>query len=93
MFCRGLPFKYTSSLIIIILSITACTHIPPRADESGAPLKDYTYHAPLQINDGWQVSSLAEEGVNEEIINVGYFPASDDAIGNSCNAWLVVMGQ
>jgi hypothetical protein len=69
MFCRGLPFKYTSSLIIIILSITACTHIPPRADESGAPLKDYTYHAPLQINDGWQVSSLAEEGVNEKIIN------------------------
>ena len=69
MFCRGLPFKYTSSLIIIILSITACTHIPPRADESGAHLKDYTYQAPLQINDGWQVSSLAEEGVNEEIIN------------------------
>ena len=69
MFCRGLPFKYTSSLIIIILSITACTHIPPRADESGAPLKDYTYQAPLQINDGWQVSSLAEEGVNEKIIN------------------------
>jgi len=69
MFCRGLPFKYTSSLIIILLSITACTHIPPRADESGAPLKDYTYQAPLQINDGWQVSSLAEEGVNEEIIN------------------------
>jgi hypothetical protein len=69
MFCRGLPFKYTSSLITIILSITACIHIPPRADESGAPLKDYIYQAPLQINDGWKVSSLAEEGVNEEIIN------------------------
>ena len=69
MFCRGLPFKYTSSLIIILLSITACTHIPPRTDESGAPQKDYTYQAPLLINDGWQVSSLAEEGVNEEIIN------------------------
>jgi len=69
MFCRGLPFKYTSSLIIILLSITACTHIPPRADESGAPQKDYTYQAPLQINDGWQVSSLAEEDVTEEIIN------------------------
>jgi len=64
-----MPFKYTSSFIIILLSINACTHIPPRVDESGAPQKDYSYQAPLQINDGWQVSSLDEEGVNEEIIH------------------------
>ena len=69
MFCRGLPFKYTFSMILILFSVTACTHIPPRVDESGAPQKDYTYQVPLQINDGWQVSSLAEENVNEEIIN------------------------
>ena len=68
MFCRGLPFKHTCSLIIILLSITACTHSPPRVDNYGKPQRDYTYQAPEQIDDGWQVSSLAKEGVNEEII-------------------------
>ena len=69
MFCRGLPFKYTSSLIIILLSIIACTHIPPRVDQSGAPQREYIYQIPLQIDDGWQVSTLAKEGVSEESIN------------------------
>ena len=69
MFCRWLLFKYTFSLITILLSITACKHIPPRTDASGAPQKVYTYQAPFQINDGWRVSSLAAEGVNEETIN------------------------
>jgi hypothetical protein len=61
--------KYTFSMILILFSVTACTHIPPRVDESGAPQRDYTYLVPSQIYDGWQVSSLAEEGVKEEIIN------------------------
>jgi phosphate transport system substrate-binding protein len=31
--------------------------------------------------------------VNEEVLDVGYFPASDEAIGSSCNAWAEAMGQ
>ena len=31
--------------------------------------------------------------VNEEILDVGYFPASDEALSNSCDAWLTAMGQ
>ncbi len=69
MICRGLPFKHTCLLIIILLSIPACTHSPPRSDEFGKPQREYTYQAPTKIDDGWHVSSLAEEGVNEEIIN------------------------
>ncbi|MGB5750648.1 MAG: serine hydrolase [Desulfobacterales bacterium] len=56
-------------MIILLFSFTACTHIPPRVDESGAPQREYTYQVPLQIDDGWQVSSLAKEGVNKEIIH------------------------
>ena len=69
MICRGLPFKHTCLLIILLLSITACTHSPPRIDEFGKPQREYAYQAPTKIDDGWHVSSLAEEGVNEEIIN------------------------
>ena len=69
MICRGLPFKHTCLLIILLLSITACTHSPPRIDEFGKPQREYAYQAPTKIDDGWHVSSLAEEGVNDEIIN------------------------
>ena len=69
MFCQGLSIMYVLTLILLLFSFTACTHIPPRVDESGAPQREYTYQIPLQIDDGWHVSSLAEEGVNEEIIN------------------------
>ena len=69
MIYRGLPFNHTCLLIITLLSITACTHFPPRIDEFGKSQREYTYQAPIKIDDGWNVSSLAEEGVNEEIIN------------------------
>ena len=69
MVCRGLPFQHTCLLIIILLSITACTHSPPRINEFGKHQREYTYQAPTKIDDGWHVSSLAKEGVNEEIIN------------------------
>jgi Beta-lactamase len=69
MFYLYLSSTHISAIVIVLLSITACTHLPPKVDEFGKPLREYTYHAPIQIDDGWQVSSLAEEGVNEEIIN------------------------
>ena len=69
MFCQGLSIRYVLTLILLLFSFTACTHIPPRVDESGAPQREYTYQIPLQIDDGWQVSTLAKEGVSEEIIN------------------------
>ena len=69
MFCHGLSIRHILSLSIILLLISACTHIPPRVDKSGAPQREYTYQVPLQIDDGWQVSSLTKESVSEEIIN------------------------
>ena len=69
MICRGIAFKHTFLLFIVLNFITACTHIPTRVDESGVPQREYAYQVPLRIDDGWHVSSLAEEGVNEEIIN------------------------
>ena len=69
MFCQGLPFKRICTSIIFFLSIIACTNSsPPRVDNYGKPQKQYIYQYPEKLNDGWQVSSLAKEGVNEEII-------------------------
>ena len=69
MFCQSLPLRHISVLIIILFFMTACTHSPPRVDEYGTSQREYTYQAPIQIDDGWRVSSLAKEGVNEEKIN------------------------
>ncbi len=69
MFCQSLSIRYVLTLVLLLFSCSACTHIPIRVDESGAPQREYTYQLPLKIDDGWQVSSLAEEGVREEIID------------------------
>ena len=73
MACKIPTLRSIVVLFILQFILTSCTHVPPRVDESGASERDYTYQAPLQINDGWQVSSLAEEGVSEEIINVSVY--------------------
>ena len=69
MFCQNLTIRHIFTLIILLFPITSCIHSSPRVDESGVPQREYTYQVPLQIDDGWRVSSLAEEGVNEEIIH------------------------
>lgn len=61
--------KHFSILIIFLFFLTACTQHSPRVNRDGKPQREYSYQAPIKIDDGWQVSSLAKEGVNEEIIN------------------------
>jgi len=55
-------------LIICIFVITACKLQPPRVKSSGLPQREYTYQIPEKIADGWEISSLEEEGVNSEKI-------------------------
>jgi hypothetical protein len=69
MLCQSMLLRHISAMVVILLSIVACSHIPPRVDGSGTPQREYTYQVPLQIDDGWRVSSLAKEGVSEEIIH------------------------
>ena len=69
MLYRCMSSRHISSIVVILLAITACTHSPPRVDEFGKPQREYSYQEPIQIDDGWQVSCLAEEGVDDKIIN------------------------
>ena len=57
-----------SLLLIIVFVTTACTLQPPRVKSSGLPQREYTYQIPEKITDGWETSSLEEEGVNSENI-------------------------
>ena len=70
MFRHGQSFKITYASIIILFSTIACTlSPPPRVDSYGEPQREYIYKAPVKLDDGWEVSSLAKEGVNEEVIS------------------------
>jgi CubicO group peptidase (beta-lactamase class C family) len=66
--CQTLSLRRIFYMIIFLISIVACTHTPPRVDESGAPQREYTYQTPIQIDDGWEISSLKAEGVDSEPI-------------------------
>lgn len=67
--CHSLTLRHTFSVMLVLLVITGCTHSPPpRIDNHGKPQKEYTYQAPEELGDGWQVSSLDNEGVNKQII-------------------------
>ena len=69
MLSRCISSTHISSIAVIVLSVTACTHLAPKVDEFGKPKREYSYQKPIQIDDGWQVCYLAEEGVDEKIIN------------------------
>jgi CubicO group peptidase (beta-lactamase class C family) len=47
---------------VLVLCISSCT------DENVAPDALYTYQIPEQLDDGWTVSSLSEQGMNTGII-------------------------
>jgi cell division protein YceG involved in septum cleavage len=66
--CLFRLIRYFSILIFLIFFLAACTHHSPRLNKSGKPQHEYSYQVPIKIDDGWQISSLAKEGVNKEII-------------------------
>ncbi len=40
----------------------------PRLGDDGEAQRDYTYQAPVQTDDGWAVSTLAAEGIDQQLI-------------------------
>ena len=69
MSCLIRLIKHFSIVILFFFFLSACTHLPPRVNRDGTPQREYSYQLPIKIDDGWQISSLAKEGVDEGIIN------------------------
>ena len=65
---HNITISYFSFLFILVIVIVSCTHQPPRVNRSGLPQREYSYRIPEKFADGWETSSLEEEGVNLEKI-------------------------
>jgi hypothetical protein len=57
-----------TALFIFTLSYN-CSFVNPRVDNSGHKQTEYHYTIPEKIEDGWEISSLAAEGINENAIS------------------------
>jgi len=52
-------------LCIIFFFLTACARVP-RVNRYGLPQREYVYQEPEATDDGWEISSLRGEGVEEQ---------------------------
>jgi CubicO group peptidase (beta-lactamase class C family) len=65
----GKHTKYVPFIIAILFLISNCSHGGPRLDSYGEPQTEYTYQLPEKIKDGWEISSLENEGIEPQKIN------------------------
>jgi len=61
--------KYLPFILTIFFFVTTYAHGFPRLNTNGQPQREYTYQLPKQIDDGWEISSLDEEGLDPVKIN------------------------
>jgi len=56
--------KYPVLLLLLALFLTACAQVP-RVDHRNLPQREYFYQTPESTADGWAVSSLKDEGIEQ----------------------------
>ena len=66
-FGRFLRIAFTA-LFIISLPYS-CSFVQPRIDNSGHKQTEYQYTVPEKCDDGWEISSLAAEGIDQNAIS------------------------
>ena len=63
-------FLRTAFTALFILTLPySCSFIQPRVDNSGHKQTEYQYNVPEKYEDGWEVSSLAAEGMDQDAIS------------------------
>ena len=60
--------KYPVLLILLAFFLTACAQVP-RVNRHGMPQRDYVYQQPEATDDGWETSTLRDEGVEPAGLN------------------------
>jgi CubicO group peptidase (beta-lactamase class C family) len=61
--------RFASTALLILTLLYSCSFIHPRIDNSGHQQTEYQYTVPEKCEDGWEVSSLAAEGMNQDAIS------------------------
>jgi len=56
--------KYPVLLFLLLFFFTACAQVP-RVNRHGLPQREYIYQKPEAADDGWEISSLRDEGVEQ----------------------------
>ena len=62
-FIDHIKIKYPVFLILLVFFFTACTQVP-RVNRHGLPQREYAYQQPEAASDGWEISTLRDEGVD-----------------------------
>lgn len=60
------PKLYLSAVLIV--AITACTHLSPRMDQNGLPIREYFYQQPVKAADGWETASIDNANIDRNTI-------------------------
>ena len=61
--------RFASTALLILTLLYSCSSIYPRVDNSGHQQTEYQYTVPEKDEDGWEVSSLAAEGMDQDAIS------------------------
>ena len=61
--------RFASTALLILTLLYSCSFTHPRVDNSGHQQTEYQYKVPEKCEDGWEVSNLAAEGINQDAIN------------------------
>jgi CubicO group peptidase (beta-lactamase class C family) len=74
--CNGMKISLYATLpriafaVFLMLTLSyGCSLVHPRVDSYGQPQTDYQYTVPEKCEDGWDVSSLAAESIDQDAIN------------------------
>ena len=60
------PKLYLSA--VLIMAITACTHLSPRMDQNGLPVREYFYQRPVKAADGWETACIDNANIDRNTI-------------------------
>jgi len=61
--------RFASTALLVLTLLYSCSSIYPRVDNSGHQQTEYQYTVPEKYEDGWEVSSLAAEGMDQDAIS------------------------
>ena len=74
--CKMMRSSFSDSFLriaftaLFILTLPySCSFVHPRVDNSGHKQTEYQYTVPEKCEDGWEVSSLAAEGMDHDAIS------------------------
>jgi len=68
-FFSGSLLRFAFKALLILTLSYSCSFLHPRVDNFGHKQTEYHYTVPEKFEDGWEISSLAAEGIDQNAIS------------------------